>query len=366
MFCLFSFCSKFSTLTLCHTAFLKKNVVCGLPEPCEDHAIVMARFSRECLSRMQLLTRQLEAKLGPDTALLNMRAGLNSGPVTAGVLRGERARFQLFGDTVNTAARMESTGVKKKIHMSRETAELIMARHPDWVRQREDTVVAKGKGEMQTYWLLPSKKKHEVSSGNNDDLSENLEVSHSSIYTKATAQASSRGERSSDQVMEERTERMVKYVSDILLQSLKKIVAKRRNQKLSAAAEKKLVALEDSIGKTGICLDEVEEIIELPCFDQAAYNTQEAKVDQKVADQLVSLVRLMAKCYHFNPFHNFEHASHVTQSTAKLLSRIVAAKKMDEAEELHDNTYGITSDPLTHFAVVFAALIHDVDHRGSF
>jgi class 3 adenylate cyclase len=49
--------------------------------------------------RMRFLTRKLEVTLGPDTGDLSLRAGLHSGQVTAGVLRGERSRFQLFGGT---------------------------------------------------------------------------------------------------------------------------------------------------------------------------------------------------------------------------------------------------------------------------
>jgi 3'5'-cyclic nucleotide phosphodiesterase len=70
--------------------------------------------------------------------------------------------------------------------------------------------------------------------------------------------------------------------------------------------------------------------------------------------------------------HNFEHASHVTMSVVKLLSRIVAPSEADFAQmegngsfySLHDHTYGITSDPLTQFACVLSALIHDLDHPG--
>lgn len=68
-------------------------------------------------------------------------------------------------------------------------------------------------------------------------------------------------------------------------------------------------------------------------------------------------------------FPCLQHASHVTMSVNKLLSRIIAPdievdQRRDLKSILHDHTYGITSDPLTQFAVTLSALIHDVDHSG--
>jgi class 3 adenylate cyclase len=77
---------------------------------------VMAKFVRDCVTKFNEFSKQLEISLGPDTANLAMRAGLHSGPVTAGVFRGKKAWFQLSGDTVNTAAHVEGTGQRNQRH----------------------------------------------------------------------------------------------------------------------------------------------------------------------------------------------------------------------------------------------------------
>lgn len=104
---------KIETIGDCYLA------VTGLPTPQKRHAVIMAQFASNCLFKMNQIvnSEELINKLGSDTAELQLRVGMHSGPVTAGVLRGEKARFQLFGDTVNTASRMESNGQKGKVRI---------------------------------------------------------------------------------------------------------------------------------------------------------------------------------------------------------------------------------------------------------
>jgi class 3 adenylate cyclase len=69
--------------------------VTGLPTPQSNHALIMAKFARECRDKLQAVTQELVSELGEDTQNLAVRVGLHSGPVTAGVLRGDKSRFQV-------------------------------------------------------------------------------------------------------------------------------------------------------------------------------------------------------------------------------------------------------------------------------
>ena len=308
---------------------------------------------------MHILVRQLEVTLGPDTAELGLRFGLHSGPVTAGVLRGERARFQLFGDTMNTTARVETTGAKNKIHISQETADLLIASGKGhWVRAREDKVHAKGKGELNTYWLEvkgDAAKSHSSNSSDRSNAEDRQAAANNMLDSSANVETRSTG-------MDEKGMRLVQWNTEIIGQILKEIVARREAIDLEPDTEFQLAELErGSLMHDHTVLEECADVIELPifCSSKKQNSAGANELPSAVVDQLRDYIQTIALMYRHNPFHNFQHASHVTMSATKLLSRIVApdiqvsGKSDEECDKvLHDHTYGITSSPLTQFAIV--------------
>lgn len=330
--------------------------VTGFPKKQHDHAERMCRFARECLSIFSVLASSLELKLGPDTSDLGIRVGMNSGQVTAGVLRGDRPRFQLFGDTVNTTARVEAASEPGRILVSQSTAEyLVKAGKRDWLSVKVNEIVAKGKGSIKTYWLTNTVRRNRGSDNG----------SVTSAYQRITMNLPTAH-------LKTRTKRLVEWNVISLVGILKRVVARREMERRTKRGSFMKRKLPPKVVYSDNFLEEVKEIIELPEYraptmDQSLETTVE--ISKEAEDQLRDYVTTIARMYRDCPFHNFEHASHVAMSVTKLLSRIVAPVDLDEDTKdmdsaMHDNTYGITSDPLTQFACAFSALIHDVDHTG--
>jgi class 3 adenylate cyclase len=111
-----------------------------------DHAVVMSRFARDCLAEMKVLVHKLEVTLGPGHADLTIRVGLHSGRLQPVCCAGARSRFQLFGDTMNTAAR-ETSGLRDKIHISEETANLLIEAGKDnWFKPAKTSLLPRKGG----------------------------------------------------------------------------------------------------------------------------------------------------------------------------------------------------------------------------
>lgn len=350
----------------------------GMPEPRKDHAVSMCRYARDILRRMRAVTKELEVVLGPDTGDLELRIGIHSGPVTAGVLRGEKARFQLFGDTMNVTARIESNGAPGRIHISQETADLLIANGKgNWIEAREHKIQAKGKGLIQTYWLNSAFGTAASSQGDNAIAQVQDVLPHPAVGNHADSME----QEQRDQDLE-KVQRLVDWNTENLLRIIKKMVAHRQMQGQSVVWENRREFEMQTVKQDVSFLDEVQETIKLPDFDSCKPKTphfvdpDDVVLNEAVEDEVKNYVHCIESMYRPNSFHNFEHASHVTMSVLKLLARIVAPSDDDidtgmdtggnatTHKTLHDHTYGITSDPLTQFACAVAGLIHDVDHPG--
>lgn len=130
---------KIKTIGDCYMA------VCGLPHPYSDHADRMALMALRMLEAISQYNKE-------NGTNLQLRIGINSGPVVAGVIGTSKFIYDLWGDTVNLASRMESTGVPGEIQVTRNVYERLQGK---FEFESRGAIQVKGKGEIET-WLLHS------------------------------------------------------------------------------------------------------------------------------------------------------------------------------------------------------------------
>jgi guanylate cyclase len=119
-------------------------VAAGVPTPRPDHARALALMALEMLDAMR--SHGEIGHLG-----LELRVGINSGPVVAGVIGRKRFLYDLWGDAVNTASRMESYGTPGRVQITRATYELVA---DEFLCEPRGTIPVKGKGEVEVWYLV--------------------------------------------------------------------------------------------------------------------------------------------------------------------------------------------------------------------
>ena len=119
-------------------------VAAGVPTPRSDHARALALMALDMLDAMH--SNDEIRGFG-----LELRLGINSGPVVAGVIGRKRFLYDLWGDAVNTASRMESHGTPGRIQITRATYELLA---DEFECEPRGTIAVKGKGEVEAWYLV--------------------------------------------------------------------------------------------------------------------------------------------------------------------------------------------------------------------
>ena len=118
-------------------------LVGGLPNPRDDHAHAVADTALEMLQALERINKNRDIDLA-------MRIGIHSGPVVAGVIGKIKFTYDIWGDTVNVASRMESSGLPGKIHISEQTmAEL----NSQFNLEERGMVECKGLGQVKTFFV---------------------------------------------------------------------------------------------------------------------------------------------------------------------------------------------------------------------
>ncbi|WP_339134912.1 MAG: adenylate/guanylate cyclase domain-containing protein [Candidatus Electrothrix sp. GW3-4] len=116
----------------------------GIPKAKDDHYSIVAHCALHMLQAVKKFT-------DPEGNPIRIRIGIHTGPAIAGVIGTRKFSYDLWGDTVNTASRMESHGNADKIQMTKEMADKLRR---DFLIEPRNAIEVKGKGKMQTFWLI--------------------------------------------------------------------------------------------------------------------------------------------------------------------------------------------------------------------